>query len=565
MSPIDITTPAEVEALASRILGPRTHPLVLVSTDADGHLLFDVDRLRSELDGVADVVTIATGTATHLLENLLPPKAHAFGGASRCYPADFGHDPDWQRSHLRFPTHADTDDVINDAMAQTGRRTVESAPAHRIRRVSGIVRGFVADGTRAMVQLDDGSTVTATAALLPPDIPLMAALVVGRPVSGVLDGSELHPEPIEPDLDVFDDGSHTLALVVKVTDLRATVQLHPRVSVVLRRRDVDADEGPVGDVLNVGDVIRVRVRHEPGRTLALSHADVDPDAPLVPSLALVAGGAPWLSEDRPVPDAAPDPVPDAAASAVAAAPAASASPAQPAPAHPADAATRADVAALSREIAALRGDLLALTNLVARLGGAPSTTDAELGRLRTENDQLHAKLAQERAERASAEAKLAEASQDRRESGRALRDARRAAERSHVDATADGIRFEIERTWGNRTAPGERTLWPLREYRLGPDFVESLSALDESQLSKAVRACVDAITGRDKEIPARELHRLRTGEGGDDAFVVRADGGRCMRSSIEQNAPGARRLHYWELPGGVIELSRVVHHDEMRP
>jgi hypothetical protein len=558
MSVADVTTHAEVEALAARILAARARPLVLVSTDADGALLFDVGRLHDELDGIAEVVTIATGPATKQLEQLLPPKSHAFGGAARCYPADFGHDPDWQRSHLRFPTHADTDDLIDDAMAQTGRRTVESAPAPSIRRVSGIVKGFVADGTRAMVQLDDGSTVTATAALLPPDIPLMAALVVGRPVSGVLDGSELHSEPVEPDLDLFDDGSHTLALVVKVTDLRATVQLHPRVPVVLRRRDVDAGEGPVSDVLHVGDLIRVRVRREPGRTLALSHADVDPDAPLIPSLALVAGGAPWLSEDRPTADAAPDAVPDAE-------PDTTTDTSPITTPRPADAATRADVATLSREIAAVRGDLLALANSIARLGGASAGTDAEITRLQAENEQLRAKLAQERAERASAEAKLAEASQDRRESGRALRDARRAAERSHVDATADGIRFEIERTWGNRTAPGERAMWPLREYGLGPDFVKSLSALDENQLSKAVRACVDAITGRDKEIPARELHRLRTGEGGDDSFVVRADGARCWRSSIEQNAPGARRLHYWELPGGVIELSRIVHHDEMRP
>ncbi|WCD93316.1 hypothetical protein [Microbacterium sp. nov. GSS16] len=229
-----------------------------------------------------------------------------------------------------------------------------------------------------------------------------------------------------------------------------------------------------------------------------------------------------------------------------------------------DLATRADVSALAHEVAALRGDLLAVTNLVGR-GGATASDGAELKRLRAENEQLRAKLADERAERAKVEASLSEASHDRREAGRALRDARRAAERAHVDPTADGIRFEIERTWGNRTAPGERARWPLREFTFGAAFIDSLAALDENQLSKAVRACVDAVTGRDREIPARELHRLRTGEGGDDSYVVRADGSKCWRSSIEQNTPGARRLHYWELPGGVIELSRVVHHDDTKP
>ena len=554
----DVVTPSQAEDLAARILARRAHPLLLVSTDPEGGFSFDVPRLRQELDGIADVVTVETGGVTRHLEQLLPPKTHAFGGTARSYPTDFGADPAWTRSHLRFPDHATTDDLIDDAIAQSVQRRVESAAAPRVRRASGVVQGFVADGTRAMVRLDDGTTVTATAELLPPDIPLLAALVVGERTSGILDGNELHPEPVAPDLDAFPDGSHTLALVVKVTELRATVQLHPRLSAVLRRRDVDAGDGPVSDVLAVGDVIRVRVTRLPDGTPALSRTDVDPDAALVPSLPLIAGGAPWLSEDRP-----PQQPSDAAAHTPAADEASALPPAAPIPSP--DVATRTDVVALSHQITSLRGDLLALTNLVARGSGALVTDAGELDRLRAENERLRAQLADERAEQATTEAKLAGAEQDRRETGRALRDARRAAERSHVDATADGIRFEIERTWGNRTAPGERGRWPLRDYTLGPDFIDSLSPLDEGQLSKAIRTCVDAITGRDREIPARELHRLRTGEGGGDSYVVRQDGARCMRSSVEQNVAGARRLHYWELPGGGVELGRIVLHDDTKP
>jgi hypothetical protein len=481
-----------------------------------------------------------------------------------------------------LPGHADTDDLIDDAFNQTRGRTVESARPASVQRANGTVQGFVADGTRAIVRLDDGRTVTATADLLPHDLPLMAALVEGGPVSGVLDGLELHPESLPADLTAFADGAHTLALVVKVTELRATVQLHPRESFVLRRRDVDIDESPVNEILSVGDVIRVRV-HRSGADLALSAADADPDAPLIPALALVAGGAPWLSAGRRSAPAMRDAVTGAVGTTAAS------ETRSPEPdgglghdeLHPDNALhsdseprrndasepalrIRHDIGALASEIAAVRRDLLALTNLVARGSGAASETP-ELARLRAENERLQASLADERAERASVEARLAEASHDRREAGRALRDARRAAERAHVDATPEGIRIEIERTWGNRTAAGERERWPLREYTFGPDFIASLEALDENQLAKAVRACVDAVTGRDREIPARDLHRLRSGEGGDDAYVVRADGSRCWRSAIEQNTPGARRLHYWELPGGAIELSRVVHHDDTRP
>ncbi|MFC4138514.1 MULTISPECIES: hypothetical protein [unclassified Microbacterium] len=552
----DVTTPSEAEALATRILTVRQRPLVLVSATAEGEFAFDDDRLRHELGGIADVVTIATGRATHALEELLPPKTHAFGGAARSYPVDFGDDPDWSRSRLRFPGHADTDDLIGDAKAQSVqqvRRTVESSAPNAVRRASGVVKGFLAGDTRALVELDDGTTVTATGDLLPATLPLAVALVPGAPVSGILERQELHPEPFPADLSALPDGAHTLALVVKVTDLRATVHLHPDHAFVLRRRDVSADERPVGDVLAVGDVIRVRVAHGPHGEVLLSHSGRDDSAPLTPAFPLVTGGPAWLSEDR------------RATRSDAAEPAAAA-PASAAPPLPDDYATRTDVRMLAQAITALRGDVLALTNLVGRSSGEASPApSAELERLRAENAQLRAEIADERAERARAEARLSETSQDQRDSARALRDARRAAERAHVDPTEDGIRFEIERTWGNRTAPGERGRWPLREFRFGPDFIRSLAKLDENQLSKAVRACVDAITGRDREIPARDLHRLRTGEGGDDAYVVRADGAKCWRAAIEQNTPGARRLHYWELPGDLIELSRIVTHDDTRP
>ena len=187
----DVVTPSQAEDLAARILARRTQPLVLVSTDPDGGFAFDVTRLRSELDGLADVVTIETGAVTRHLEQLLPPKSHAFGGAARSYPIDFGTEPAWTRSHLRFPDHATTDDLIDDAMSQNVQRTVDTAASPRVRRATGIVQGFIADGSRAIVRLDDDTTVTATDALLPPDIPLLAALVVGAPTSGILDDGSI--------------------------------------------------------------------------------------------------------------------------------------------------------------------------------------------------------------------------------------------------------------------------------------------------------------------------------------------------------------------------------------
>jgi hypothetical protein len=55
------------------------------------------------------------------------------------------------------------------------------------------------------------------------------------------------------------------------------------------------------------------------------------------------------------------------------------------------------------------------------------------------------------------------------------------------------------------------------------------------------------VTGRGRTNGAHRIHPLRTGDGGDDPAVVRRDGARCFRASIEDGTPAARRLHYWML------------------
>lgn len=306
---LDVTSSRQVEDLAERILMPRLVPLVLVSTDASGRFAFDIDRLRGELSGIADVVSIETGPATHELEPLLPPKTHAFGGAARSYPPDFGADPLWTRSKLRFPRYDDTDALIADVMSQIGRRRVESKAPTTPRSVTGVVRSFLTD-SRALVQLDDGTILTATSALLAPDIPLDWALTIGAPVVGDLDDDahELHLRPRLPDLRAdLPEGVTTLAAVAKVTERRATLLLHPHVPVILRRRDVTPDEDqPVDDVLRVGDVVAVRVRHETSGP-ALSVVDADPGE-RHPALPIIDGGGPWLTPGRRVSGLGADPL-----------------------------------------------------------------------------------------------------------------------------------------------------------------------------------------------------------------------------------------------------------------
>jgi hypothetical protein len=82
---------------------------------------------------------------------------------------------------------------------------------------------------------------------------------------------------------------------------------------------------------------------------------------------------------------------------------------------------------------------------------------------------------------------------------------------------------------------------------------------------RVVWTLVMVLTGLAPEMNGLQVHRLRMGAGGDDPFRQRDDGAVCWRVSLQVNTPSARRLHYWKLPGGAYELSRVVLHDDVEP
>lgn len=104
------------------------------------------------------------------------------------------------------------------------------------------------------------------------------------------------------------------------------------------------------------------------------------------------------------------------------------------------------------------------------------------------------------------------------------------------------------------------------DWTAGSGFAASLYGFTEpGVVAKALKATVEVLTGVAERNAAREVHGLRTSLGGDAAQVVRSDGAKCFRVAIEQNVASARRLHYWRLPDGSIELSRVVVHDDFMP
>lgn len=127
------------------------------------------------------------------------------------------------------------------------------------------------------------------------------------------------------------------------------------------------------------------------------------------------------------------------------------------------------------------------------------------------------------------------------------------------------LRFEVLAEWARVIPAAEKAGRPLAEYTLGPRFLPSLTDLEGVSRDRVVWTLVMVLTGLAPEMNGLQVHRLRTGSGGDDPVRQRDDGAACWRVSLQVNTPSARRLHYWKLPGGAYELSRVVLHDDVEP
>src|SRR5699024_10441184 len=126
-----------------------------------------------------------------------------------------------------------------------------------------------------------------------------------------------------------------------------------------------------------------------------------------------------------------------------------------------------------------------------------------------------------------------------------------------------GFRYWVLTQWATRTLPAEQAERPLPEYEIGPRFLPSLAALEGISPRKVADVVFEVLTGLARQNPSRELHRLRCGPGGEDPVRVRdEDGAQAWRASLQVKTPAARRLHYWVLPSGRIELARVTTHDD---
>ena len=134
-----------------------------------------------------------------------------------------------------------------------------------------------------------------------------------------------------------------------------------------------------------------------------------------------------------------------------------------------------------------------------------------------------------------------------------------------VDGSDPGRRLvrEIHHAWTTSyTSAHDRATYPFREPAIGPAFVDSIGSTPGVSRERILEVCAHVIAGRAHEFAGLKLHQLRDGDGGSAPPRVRDDGATAWRVNPQTGTASARRLHYWQLRDGRVELSKVGVHDD---
>lgn len=569
----------------------RTRPAAVISwhpEQRENHI--DVEHIAREIGNLADVFWLENGPESYAFGDSLPSGAHVFGNAARVYAEDLRWMTAVHRSPLRMARDRAAalraaEDIIEDVLGLITVVPPKSVPARTLpRRVRGTVRAFASAGSRAIVELGDGSCCTIQREHVVPPVRLDWMLEPGQSVEGNLNAEDrtldINGLKTAPRLaELYRPGDLVLALAEQVTATNAKLTLYPGSSWTVDQARISSNPLDTADSLvTEGEVVVARFLRVNG-AVALSLLDVDDDADVVAAPALLAGGTPWLRSGRHLTEQPtsgrtfPAEAPPGLGPGRAGAPGEGSGSAAAVPAPRPSAALMTTQLQLEAE----RRKVSALQELVAAAGRA----GAGLAGLQQEQDVLRRELgtAQQIAEDArtaleDAEARLARRNVElldlrayKRRTQPALKRAL-AAGSDALFATADErLRHDVYLTWARNVPASEKARRPLPpDWTAGPEFAATLYGFTEpGVVAKALKAAVEVLAGAAERNAAREVHALRANAGADTAQRVREDGSKCFRAAIEQNVASARRLHFWRLPDGSIELSRVVVHDDFKP
>jgi hypothetical protein len=126
------------------------------------------------------------------------------------------------------------------------------------------------------------------------------------------------------------------------------------------------------------------------------------------------------------------------------------------------------------------------------------------------------------------------------------------------------FRFELELSYLTHIEENRRAElpWPAH-FCFGPEFIRSVDDLVAAggiQRRKVVQVCAEVICGLAHVIPARAVKEWRVSRSGPQ--LGRSDGAVAMRVRLQSSTSAARRLRYWKLADGEVELDFVGTHDK---
>lgn len=553
-----VTSAQEAELLADHLLDPeRVRPVVVVTRSA-GHPVahLDVAELADNLRGLAEVWEMPTGAISWAYSRRLPPRCDVYGGAARVYPPGLT----WTQDPFSIPLTfvfgpeqgpAAVAQLTTDALraVRAGVRSSEAGP-HAV-EARGVVKGVLPG--RGLVALEgEHGLATIWTDLLADGVAGDSLLVKGMAVTGRLDRETRRLDVSAMRVAAADAvagyavGSVVLGLTRVVEPSLCVVELFPGLPVAVEADDVvrTARRLDLRALITEGEVVVARVleRGAEADEWRISLVEVGADDVPLPAPGVLRGGPPWL-----LPPASAE---DALAAVVE--PGGSTPPPQPvqqtAPPAPTGRPESAS-AALSEQ----------LLDLVRERDALREQLREEQARAKEDRGRLQALRTAARHAQRNAEALRAEVVELRNELGRSAGDG------ALFDDPLEQLRFEVRLAWARRIPAAQKGELPLRSWSVGPEFLATMDAVGGVSRTKVVNVIVEVLTGLAAELDARELHQLRTGDGGADPVRVRADGATCWRVALQVRTPSARRLHYWQLRDGSIELSSIRLHDDVRP
>ncbi|HEX9086157.1 MAG TPA: hypothetical protein VF867_01360, partial [Arthrobacter sp.] len=288
----------------------RTKPAAVISwhpEQRDNRI--DVEHIAREVGELAEVYWLENGAESYAFGDSLPYGAHVFGNAARVYSEDLRWMKDVHRSPLRMARDRQSavraaEDVIEDVLSLITVVPPKTAAVRTLpRRVRGSVKAFASAGSRAIIELGDGSCCTIQREHVVPPVRLDWMLELGQSVEGdlneedrTLDINALKTAPRLAEL--YRSGDLVLALAEQVSAKNAKLTLYPGASWTVDQTRVSADPlNTVDSLVTEGEVVVARFLREHG-AVVLSLLDVDDDAAVVEAPALLAGGTPWLRPGR---------------------------------------------------------------------------------------------------------------------------------------------------------------------------------------------------------------------------------------------------------------------------